>query len=332
MSNKLAEIRAKLQKIEEAKSGNKNNNNQDKTLYPHWNIENDTTASVRFLPDDNPNNPFFWVEKQMLKLPFPGVKGHDESKEVIVQVPCVEMWGDNCPVLAEVRPMFNDKSLEDLARKYWKKRSYIFQGFVQDSPFSEDEPAENPIRRFIISPQLFNIIKSALMDPDLEAMPTDYVNGLDFRITKTQKGQYADYTTSKYARKETALTQEQLDAIEEHGLVDLNSYLPKRPDAESLEIIHEMFQASINGELYDPERFGKYYKPYGLQLASNSTTSSDSKPEAKVESAAKTESAPVKSESAPEKTVEPEAETSEETAPEKSVNDILAMVRNRKTS
>jgi hypothetical protein len=217
--------------------------------------------------------------------------------------------------------------LEDLARKYWKKRSYIFQGFVQDSPLSEDEPADNPIRRFIISPQLFNIIKSALMDPDLEEMPTSSLNGLDFRITKTQKGQYADYTTSKYARKETALSQEQLDAIEEYGLVDLNSYLPKKPDAEAVEIIHEMFQASINGELYDPVRFGKFYKPYGLQLA-------ESKNESVPAEETKTEA---KSEPVTEIKAEPEAPKVEETdsgneAPKKSVNDILAMVQKRKSS
>lgn len=342
--NKLDAIRAKLQQIEEAKSGNRSSGNSDKALYPHWDMKTDDTGTIRFLPDANDENPFFWKEKQMIKLPFPGVKGQDESKEVVVQVPCVEMWGDNCPILAEVRPMFNDKSLEDIARKYWKKRSYVFQGFVQHSPFTEEEPPENPIRKFIINPGLFNIIKSALMDPDLEEMPTDYLNGLDFRISKTQKGQYADYTTSKYARKETALAQDQLDAIEEFGLVDLETYLPKRPDQETLAIIHEMFQASIEGELYDPERFGKYYRPFGVNVDNSGGNQSESKAESKpaprkeattsTANAEDDDSVHFESSTKTEVSAEPKQDEvkSEPASADKSVNDILAMVRNRKSS
>jgi hypothetical protein len=56
----------------------------------------------------------------------------------------------------------------------------------------DDVTPENPIRRFIIGPQLFTIIKSALMDPELEELPTDAMRGLDFRISKTSKGGFAD--------------------------------------------------------------------------------------------------------------------------------------------
>ena len=62
------------------------------------------------------------------------------------------------------------------------------QGFVRTSTLKDDETPENPIRRFIISPSIFNIVKSALMDPELEEMPTDYQRGLDFKITKTKSG------------------------------------------------------------------------------------------------------------------------------------------------
>jgi hypothetical protein len=77
------------------------------------------------------------------------------------------MWGESCPILNEVRPWFKDKSLEDMGRKYWKKRSYIMQGFVRENPINDDKTPENPIRRFIIGPQIFQIIKASLMDPDL---------------------------------------------------------------------------------------------------------------------------------------------------------------------
>ena len=212
----LAEIRAKLL-AQENKAENKSNQSRGTdAIYPFWNMDNDSTATIRFLPDDSPDNVFFWRERQVIKMPFAGVVG-GEQKPIIVQVPCVEMWGDTCPVHAEIRPWFKDPAMEDLGRKYWKKRSYIFQGFVVTNPLNEDAP-ENPIRRFVIGPQIFKLLKSALMDPDMENLPTDFDAGTDFRLTKTQKGQYADYSTSNWARKERSLNEEERQAIETHGL------------------------------------------------------------------------------------------------------------------
>ena len=93
------------------------------------------------------------------------------------------MYGETCPVLTEVRPWFKDASPEDMGLQVLEKRSYIFQGFVTENPLNEETP-ENPNQTFCHF-QIFNIIKSALMDPDMENIPTDYVNGTDFRVTKT---------------------------------------------------------------------------------------------------------------------------------------------------
>jgi len=267
----LAEIRARLQAAESNKGGN-NQTGGDNAIYPHWNIDEGASATVRFLPDGNSKNTFFWVERAMIKLPFNGVKGEMDSKQVQVQVPCVEMWGEACPVLAEVRTWFKDKALEDMGRKYWKKRSYIMQGFVRENPLSDDKTPENPIRRFIIGPQIFQTIKSALMDPELEELPTDLMRGLDFRITKTSKGGYADYSTSKWARKETALTEAEQAAIEKYGMFDLAEFLPKKPGEVELKVIKEMFEASVDGQPYDPDRWGAYFRPAGVAAPSSSST------------------------------------------------------------
>ena len=69
----------------------------------------------------------------------------------------------------------------------------------------------------------------------MENLPTDYVNGTDFRLFKTTKGQYADYSTSKWVRKESALTEEQLSAVDTHGLYNLNDFLPAKPTAEGVQ-------------------------------------------------------------------------------------------------
>ena len=265
----LADIRARLQAAE-SKQGGSSTERGDNSIYPHWNMEEGQSATLRFLPDGNTKNTFFWQERAMIRLPFNGIKGEMESKQVMVQVPCVEMWNEACPILAEVRTWFKDKSLEDMGRKYWKKRSYIFQGFVRENPLSDDKSPENPIRRFIIGPQIFTTIKGALMDPELEELPTDYVRGLDFRISKGAKGGFADYNGSKWARKESALTEAEQAAVDAHGLFDLSTFLPKKPTDVELKVIKEMFEASVDGQPYDTERWGQYFRPAGVQAPAGS--------------------------------------------------------------
>jgi hypothetical protein len=260
----LQEIRARIA-AQDTKSNTKGSNTQsDNSIYPHWNIDEGATATIRFLPDQDSKNTFFWIERQIIKLPFNGVKGDPNVKKVDVQVPCVEMWGENCPILAEVRPWYKDETLKEMANKYWKKRSYLFQGFVRQNPLGDDKTPANPIRRFIISPQIFTIIKSSLMDPEMEELPTDYLRGLDFNVKKSSKGGYADYSTSNWARKESALTEAEAAAIEAHGLFNLADFLPKKPGEAELRIMKEMFEASVEGEAYDNARWGNYFRPWGI--------------------------------------------------------------------
>ena len=332
----LAEIRAKLQQASQNNGGS--GTGGDNAIYPHWNIAEGQTATVRFLPDGDPNNTFFWIERAMIKLPFAGIKGETNSKPTQVQVPCMEMWGETCPILTEVRPWFKDKSLEEMGRKYWKKRSYIFQGFVAEDGLKEQEKPENPIRRFIISPSIQNLVKAALLDPELEEMPTHYERGLDFHVTKTTKGGYADYATSKWSRKESALTEDELAAIEKYGLFDLASFLPKKPGEVELKVIKEMFEASVDGQPYDADKWGQYYKPAGF--GSNTTSAatpaaSDDNEDA--EPAAPAAPAPklvVSNETKTEPPFAPDAPAAPKAASSgQRAEDILAMIRNRqKTS
>jgi hypothetical protein len=272
----LAEIRARLAQTENKQGGSQPQG--DSAIYPHWNIQEGQSATLRFLPDGNSKNTFFWQERAMIRLPFNGIKGEAESKQVQVRVPCVEMWGETCPILTEVRTWFKDKSLEEMGRKYWKKRDYIFQGFVRENPLADDKTPENPIRRFIIGPQIFTGIKAALMDPELEELPTDYLRGLDFRISKGSKGGFADYSTSKWARKESALDTAEQAAVEQYGLFDLSTFLPKKPTDVELRVIKEMFEASVDGQSYDTERWGQYFRPAGVSAPGGSAPQQESAP------------------------------------------------------
>tara|TARA_A100001015_G_scaffold43121_1_gene47331 strand:+ start:58689 stop:59672 length:984 start_codon:yes stop_codon:yes gene_type:complete len=324
----LAEIRAKL-KEQESRTGGSQSGGGDNAIYPFWNIKEGESATMRFLPDGDDTNTFFWKERLMIKLPFAGVKGQTDSRPVQVQVPCMEMYGEACPVLQEVRPWFKDPSLEDMGRKYWKKRSYVFQGFVTENPLAEDSAPENPIRRFIIGPQIFQIIKAALMDPDMEELPTDYTAGVDFRLNKTTKGGYADYSTSTWARRERPLSDAEMNAVNTHGLFNMSDFLPKKPDEVAVKVIKEMFEASVDGEAYDMDRFGQYFRPAGMSARTGdpqnrtpeaSTPAPTSAPEAATTPAVETATAP----KAPAAEAAPETGSGE-------AKDILAMIRARQS-
>jgi hypothetical protein len=236
----------------------------DSAVYPHWEIALNATASLRFLPDGNSDNPFFWVERDMIKLPFAGIKGQLDKKPLQVLVPCMQMYGEECPVLQEVRTWMKDPSLEDMARRYWKKRSYFYQGFVRESPFRELDLPANPIRQFIISPQIHSLVLNMLMHRDLLESPCDFERGMDFTIKKTDKSGYANYDQSYWAFKESALSITERKAVDKFGLKDLRSRLPPKPNAEAVKVIREMFEASIDGEFYDSDRWAEYFAPYGL--------------------------------------------------------------------
>ena len=320
MASSLAEIRARLQAQEDKKSGG-SFKSSDTSLYAFWNIADGESVSLRFLPDADTSNSYFWLERAMIKLTFSGVLGVKDSKPCTVSVPCMEMWNEACPILAEVRPWFKDPKLEELGRKYWKKRNYFFQGFVRKNAIADDVTPENPIRKFIVSPQVFNLVKAALMDPELEELPVDYERGLDFHVTKGSKGGFADYSTSKWSRKESALTNDERDAIATHGLFDLKDWLPKKPGAVELKVMHEMFEASVDGQAYDLEKWGQYFKPFGVgkDKDEGSTEVAQAAPKASTpapvvdDDANEVESAPV----------------SKPAASGSRAEDIIALIRNR---
>lgn len=321
----LAEIRAKLKEQEARSNGEGNRTGGDNSIYPFWNLKEGSESTVRFLPDGDTNNTFFWVERAMIKLPFSGIKDSTETKPVTVNVPCMEMYGESCPILTEVRPWFKDSSLEEMGRKYWKKRSYIFQGFVVEDGLKEETKPENSVRRFIIGPQIFQLIRGALLDPEMDDMPTDTVNGVDFKLIKTSKGGYADYSTSKWSRRSRPLSNAETQALATHGLFNLKDYLPKKPGEVELKVIKEMFEASVDGEPFDMERWSQYFKPAGMGAATGDPATRVAKVAAQEEDY---DDEPTVAKAAPApRAEEPKTTTN---AGGSKAEDILAMIRNRK--
>lgn len=304
MTQSLDQLREQLRKQQGGDGNSAKKSGGDNALYRFWDAKNDSTTVIRFLPDQDTSNPFFWVERQVVNLTFDGVLGDDSmnGKTVTVQVPCMKMYDHTlrCPIREEINKYWNTDK-EDLARKYWPKRSYLMQGFVRESAFEEKESPENPIRRFTINKMLFKNIQQSLLDPEMESLPTDYDNGTDFRIIKTQQGEYANYSTSTFARRESALSESEREAIEQYGLFNLSDFLPNKPTAEGVDVIEEMFFASLEGQPYDP-RWASFYKPYGMDFGNAGGGSTNSAP------ATESKAAPAKTESK----AEPEATQSTE--------------------
>lgn len=324
--SKLDELKQRLLREE-----NKNNKQSDGSNYAFWNMPEGDYATVRFLPDGDSQSEFFWVDKLMIKLPFAGIRGKS-TKPVDVQVPCMQMYGETCPITEEIKPLW--KTDEDTARIYYRKKSFVFHGFVRRDGIKEQVTPENPIRRFVIGTKLFNIIRAGLLDPEMEDFPADYEKGADFNIYKTKAGDFADYTTSRWARKTSSLTESELEAINTFGLPKLTSYLPKKPTPEALNVIMEMFAASMAGEAYDIDKYGQYYRPFGLDEEAASATPSTGAGTHKVVTATTVQNV-VHEEPAEEvaPVVAKKASTPSVTAtkPRQSVQDLLAQIKAKKS-
>jgi hypothetical protein len=162
----------------------------------------------------------------------------------------------------------------------------------------------------------------------MEELPTDYTAGVDFRLNKTSKGGYADYGTSNWARRERPLADNEMAAIDTHGLFNLSDFLPKKPDATAIKVMQEMFEASVDGEAYDPDRWSNYFRPAGMQARTG-----DPQKAASPQATAVSQSAPVAPAPTPAPEAAPAAAPVAETAPAEAggqgASDILAMIRSR---
>lgn len=272
--NQMEALRAKL--LAANTKGDKTTSRSsggDNASFPFWDTPVNQSSTLRFLPDHpDANNGFFWVERQSIKIPFSGVDGGDfpTERDVVVTVPCNDMFEKNtCPIIAATKHMWDDPAKVDTARIYYKKRSFIFQGFVVNTPIQEQTAPENPIRRFVIGKQIYDIVYNALIDPEMEVMPCDYDQGRDFRVSVTQKGKWNDYVSSKFTMSTRSLDEAQRAAIDTYGLFNLKDSLGAPPTKDHLAAQKAMLEDSLAGRPFDMTSYGQYYRPYGVERSSN---------------------------------------------------------------
>ena len=254
--DKLEALRAKLRKKQIEGT-------TDNALYPFWKTPIGKNCTLRFLPDKDPETPFFWVEKVTFKWAFPD--NENPGKMVYITMPSIETYEGpkTCPVTKELMPIYKDD--KELCRKFWPKRAYLMQGFVRRGHFEEENPPENPIRIFTVNRELYKIIYDGIMeeDPDLkmDEFPVDFEDGRDFIVKVKKDGEWPDYGTSQWAPNGSPLTDDELAAIEQHKLFSLKDRLPPRPSKAAFEMQLHMLNAGLNGEPWDPE-WEECWKPY----------------------------------------------------------------------
>ena len=215
--------------------GNRKNN-----YYPFFKMPDDSSSRIRFISDKNEDNPLgFMIEKVTHQL-----KVNGENKTV----PCLASYGEECPI-CKVSKEYYDAGDKVNGKLYWKKKNYLAQALIMEDPIVEKghENAEGQVKVFSIGFSIFKIIKDSFESGELDTAPFAYEGGTDFVIKKTKQGEYASYTLSKFARKESDLSEEQIALCDEQK-VDLASLLPKKPD---LAVVEGLLMAALTGKAYN---------------------------------------------------------------------------------
>jgi hypothetical protein len=267
--------------------------------YPFFKMDFDATATIRFVTDTDETNQFgFYREHLTHELYING------KKRI---VPCLSMYGKPCPCCELSQQYYKAEGKESvLGKKYWRKKAYLTQAIVVNSPFDFDTKG-NSVKILELGPKIFDIIKNAIITGDIDVDPDTLKGGYDFRLTKKKQGDYADYSLSKFAPRPSDVDAKLLEI---HSPFNLSEFLTKEITAEKME------------QLIEADRTGG-------DVPSDNTTSDQHQTRAEtaqtiLESKVQEQVAEAKAESAP------STETATDAAPAaKSAADILAQIKAR---
>lgn len=213
-----------------------------KLFFPFWKAEVDTVSTVRFLPDADETNPMgFLVENLTHELTINGKRE---------KVACLKMYGEDCPICDLSARFYDKKSAEyneELGKQFYRKKSYIGQVLVIDTPIEHD--TEQLVKLIEFGPQVFKQIQAAFQSGDLEAAPFELKGGYNFRFRKTKTGSGQNsYTTSNFAPKQTDVGD---DVLEKMNLFTLNDYRTQKTERAAVEAM--LVAATTGGSYNSPD-------------------------------------------------------------------------------
>jgi hypothetical protein len=306
---KLARLREKMKK-NAPKGGS-----SDKARYPFWDTPAGKDCTIRFLPDADPDNAYFWRELIQFRWTFDDPE--NAGQKIKITMPSVETWDGkySCPVMKEISPLYRG-SEEDkkIAGRHWGKKSALMQGFVREGAFNEADAPENPIRIFTVNREIFDIIYDRVLEEKQNLMlpgyPADYEEGLDFIVKVKKNGQWNDFGSSQFASNLSPLTEDELAAIDQYGLFNLDERMPKRPSDDAIALQVEMLHASLEGEPWNPD-WEEHWKPW---RDNGGTSNDDNNNDEDVKASAKSKVASIKARTKQAEKEEPSEDVTEDVA------------------
>jgi hypothetical protein len=255
-----------------------------KLYFPFWKAPEGSTSTVRFLPDIDEENPMgFLVENFVHELVINGKRE---------KVACLKMYGEDCPICALSQDYYDEKSPnhnEQLGKKYYRKKSYIGQVLVMDTPVEHDQ--EQLVKLIDFGPAIFKQVQAAFQSGDLEEAPYELKGGYNFRIKKTKSGEYASYQTSSFSPKQTDVSDEVLEAIELYDLKNFRTPKTAREQVEAM-LIADQTGASMPTGTDDDAPAPAAAKPALAAKAAALTKAADADGEVEATPAATTTTAP----------------------------------------
>jgi hypothetical protein len=212
--------------------------NFNSEIYPFWTMKVGDEAHIRILRDsDAENDNVFYTEKCEHKLTV-------NAKERNILCP-EKHYGEKCPICELSRKYYTAKD-NDTGKYYYIKKRYLFKAIVTKDPLPVDpetkESAVNKVKTFRVDKDLINKIMLQ-MATDLKNPPWDFKNGHDFKIVKTQNGQYADYMIgSGFMFSPSEIAQDVVDSLEP---VNLKSLIPANP---TVDYVQRLLNSHLTGD------------------------------------------------------------------------------------
>lgn len=228
-----------------AKKENNGGEGGNNNYYPFWQMDTGKNATVRFIPDLNQDNPFSFLVKKM----------HHELKigDEVKKIPCLKQYDAqaDCPICKASAAAYKSEGKDTVTGKaLYRKLQYVGQVLVIADPLPTEagvpSPHQGTVKIVSMGPKIYDSIKDSFESGELEVDPSDYHEGTNFQIKKTQSGEYADYSRSKFTSRPSALTDAEIE-IATAAQVDLSTLLPAKPEyAKVEELLQDYFRGSLS--------------------------------------------------------------------------------------
>jgi len=241
----MKEIRALAKKKVEG-GGNNNNKTYNKDIYPFWQMKENESAKVRFLPDKNKDNDFPFIERLDHWLTIDG-----KNRKIVC--PKTEAFGGTkCPI-CELSADYYDADDKVSGKAYYRSAVHLAKALVLEDPLPPDPETGETYVGKVVTLQLGYQLYTKFMEDlgnifeDDDPLPWELDNGFNFNLKKTKnaKGHPKWDSSSYFDRNASAIPDEYLENIE---LIDLKEILG---DVTTYDEVNLLLEQHLNGSTDD---------------------------------------------------------------------------------